>query len=48
MYQFYHPQQYLRKGNDFTPVCDSVHGMGGGPPAVLGGGGHPPGQTPPR
>ena len=38
----YHPQMMLRKGNDFTPVCDSVQRGGGQPP-----GRHPLSQTPP-
>ena len=44
---YYRPQTKLRKGNVFTPVCDSVHG-GRGVRLKTTPGQTPPGQTPAR
>ena len=45
-FHFYCPQTKLRKGNGFTPVCQSFCSQGGSAP-VHAGIHHPTGQTPP-
>ena len=43
---FYGPQTKLRKGNVFTPVCQSFHSQGGVPAPVHAGIHTPPGRHP--
>ena len=48
---YYRPQTKLRKGNVFTPFCQSFCSQGGVPASVYAGihppGRHPPADTPP-